>query len=106
MSEATGSPAPHMRALQHANEVRTARAKLKRAIAEGQVSAREVLITCPWHAASMAVGELLMTQRGWGRARSSRLLRSVGVSEAKPVRRLTERQRKALAASLMLNGRG
>lgn len=106
MSTATVGPAaPHMRALQHANEVRRARAKLKRRIAGGEISARDVLLSCPWHAATMSVGDLLMSQKWWGRARSRRLLVSVGIPETKPVRTLTERQRKALAALLARNGR-
>lgn len=103
---ATVSPAPqHIRALQHANEVRLARAELKRKIARGEISVGEVLVMCPWHAASMSISELLMSQKWWGRARCRRLLVSVGIPETKLVNTLTTRQRKALSALLGLSGR-
>lgn len=105
-STASVSPAPqHIRALQHANEVRLARADLKRKIASGEMSAREVLVICPWHAANMSISDLLMSQKWWGRTRCRRLLVSVGIPETKRVNALTPRQRKALSALLALSGR-
>ena len=42
------APAPqHLRALARANEVRLARAAIKRRIASGEVSVREVILECP-----------------------------------------------------------
>ena len=90
----------HLRALEHANRVRLARAELKRRIAAGHVSAAEVILECPWEADSMSISDLLMSQKRWGRARCKRLLNSIGVSEIKPVGTLTDRQRLALAAVL------
>ena len=57
----TMAPAPpqHMQALQRANEVRLARASLKRSIGVGAVTVDEVILTCPWEAASMTIAELL-----------------------------------------------
>ena len=53
-ASATMAPAPqHMQALQRANEVRLARAELKRRVSEGAITAGEVILTCPWEAASM-----------------------------------------------------
>lgn len=96
-------PAPqeqHMRALARANEVRLARAALKREIAAGNRSALEVVREVPWEAESMAVGELLAAQRRWGKARSRKLINSAGLKETKEVGSLTERQRRILAAEL------
>ena len=90
----------HLRALEHANRVRLARAHLKRRIAAGEVSVGEVVLACPWHVHSMEVSDLLMSQRRWGQARCRRLLVSIGVPENKPVGTLTERQRQALVAVL------
>ena len=90
----------HLRALGRANEVRLARAELKRRVAAGEVSAAEVLLDCPWEAASMSVADLLMSQRRWGASRCRRLLAQVPVPETKPIGALTERQRLALAALL------
>ena len=90
----------HLRALEYANRVRLARARMKRKIAEGELSAAEVVLSCPWQAHSMSVSDLLMSQKRWGRARCRRLLVSLGVPENKQVGTLTERQRLALAAVL------
>ncbi len=93
--------APHyVRALEHANRVRIARAELKRRVTAGAVSAAEVILSAPWQAQTMPISDLLASQRSWGRIRSRRLLRSLQVSEHKQVGALTERQRVALAASL------
>jgi len=90
----------HLRALEYANRVRLARAGMKRRIAAGELSAAEVILSCPWQAHSMSVSDLLMSQKRWGRARCRRLLVSLGVPENKQVGTLTERQRLALAAVL------
>jgi len=90
----------HLRALDHANAVRLARAALKRRVAAGNVSAAEVIRTCPWEVETMAISDLLMSQRRWGRTRCRRLLLSIGVPELKAVGTLTERQRSALADML------
>ena len=98
---ATPSAAPqHLRALQHANRVRLARAELKRKVAGQEITAAEVVLNCPWEAASMEVSDLLMSQRRWGRARCRRLLLSLGLPENKQIGTLTVRQRDALAAVL------
>jgi hypothetical protein len=90
----------HLRALQHANRVRLARAELKRKVAGQEITAAEVVSECPWEAASMEISDLLMSQRRWGRARCRRLLLSLGVPENKQIGTLTARQRQALAALL------
>jgi hypothetical protein len=94
---ATLAPAPqHLRALARANEVRLARAELKRQIAEGEISAAHVILECPWEAASMTVSDLLTSQRRWGSTRCRKLLQSIPMSENKTVGSMTERQRQAL----------
>jgi hypothetical protein len=98
---ATIAPAPqHLRALARANEVRLARAELKRQVAEGEISAAHVILECPWEAASMTVSDLLTSQRRWGSTRCRKLLQSVPMSENKTVGSMTERQRNALAGLL------
>lgn len=99
---ATIAPAPpqHLRALARANEVRLARAELKRQVAEGEISAAHVILECPWEAASMTVSDLLTSQRRWGSTRCRKLLASIPMSENKTVGSMTERQRKALGALL------
>jgi hypothetical protein len=90
----------HMRALERANKVRLARAQLKRAIALGDIDVADVLIRCPWEADSMAVADLLMSQRRWGQTRCRKCLAQVPVSEKKTIGSMTERQRQTLAMLL------
>lgn len=95
------TPGPqHLRALARANRVRLARAALKRRIADGELSVADVLLTSPWETDSMALGELLMSQRRWGSTRCRKFLAMFQISENKTVGSLTERQRQALAAQL------
>jgi hypothetical protein len=89
-----------MRALERANKVRLARARLKRAIALGDIDVADVLIRCPWEADSMAVADLLMSQRRWGQTRCRKCLAQVPVSEKKTIGSMTERQRQTLARLL------
>jgi hypothetical protein len=95
----------HLHALARANRVRLARAELKRQIASSEIAASQVILECPWEAASMSISDLLMCQRRWGRARCRRLLMSLGVPENKQIGTLTDRQRGALSAVLSAKGR-
>ena len=80
---ATSAPAgpQNMRALARANEVRLARAQLKREVAFGEIDVAEVIVDCPWEAQSMAVADLLMSQRRWGQTRCHKLLAKLPMSE-------------------------
>jgi hypothetical protein len=101
---ATATLAPagpqYMRALERANQVRLARAELKRRVATGRASVAEVIVDCPWEAESMAIGDLLMSQRRWGQTRCRKFLSQIPMSEKKTVGSMTERQRRTLAAML------
>jgi hypothetical protein len=105
---ATLAPADqqHMRALQRANQVRLARAELKRRVATGEIEAADVILDCPWEAESMAVADLLMSQRRWGQTRCRKFLSQIPMSEKKQVGTMTERQRRTLAAMLRNADRG
>jgi hypothetical protein len=107
IAPASGLPAPagaagpqYMRALERANKVRLARADLKRKVATGETSVAEVILQCPWEAQSMAVADLLTSQRRWGESRSRKFLAQIPMSEAKTVGTMTDRQRRTLAAML------
>jgi hypothetical protein len=109
--EAASTVAPaampqHMRALAEANRVRLARAALKRRIADGSLEAAEVARSCPWEVETMTVGELLRSQRRWGRARARKFLFGLGLNENRDLGRLTERQRLVLAVALEAKSRG
>ena len=95
----TMAPAPpqHMQALQRANEVRLARAELKRSIGAGNLTVAEVILTCPCEAESMTIADLLTSQSRWGTTRASKFLAGIGMPETKTVGSLTDRQRGLLA---------
>jgi hypothetical protein len=100
--DATATAAPqHMRALEHANRVRLARAELKRQVADGVRPVADIVLECPWEAESMAIADLLMSQHRWGRTRCRRFLGSMQMSETKTIGSMTGRQRDALAARLL-----
>ena len=98
---ATIAPGPqYMQALARANEVRLARAELKRRVASGAITVAEVLLGEHWEAENMTISDLLMSQRRWGHTRCRKLLVQVPVPENKTVGSMTQRQRSALAALL------
>lgn len=107
---ATATVAPagpqYMRALERANQVRLARAELKRRVAVDEVAVADVIVECPWEAESMAVGDLLMSQRRWGQTRCRKFLAQVPMSEKKTIGSMTDRQRHTLAAMLAASQRG
>ncbi len=93
-----------LRALEKANEIRLARAELKRRIALGEVSVAEVILDCPDAADRWSISDLLMSQRRWGSSRCRKFLSSNQIAETRPVGKLTERQRRILAESLQRAG--
>ena len=97
---ATATIAParpqHLEALSRANQVRLARAELKRRVACGEITASDVILESPWEADSMTVADLLMSQRRWGHQRCRRVLGQIPVSETKTIGSMTDRQRRAL----------
>ena len=101
MQTATMTKEPQrLRALGRANEVRLARAELKRRIADGEVSAAQVILACPNEVRSWSVGDLLMSQRRWGSTKCRKFLERNQISELKQVGQLTERQKRMLADQL------
>jgi len=105
---ATATIAParpqHLQALSRANQVRLARAQLKRRVACGAITVSDVILESPWEAESMTVADLLMSQRRWGLTRCRKVLAQIPVSETKTIGSLTDRQRRALAAVLVPTG--
>jgi hypothetical protein len=106
-ADAGTAPAPqHMQALERANAVRLARAELKRRVAEGELSAAEVVVEVPWEASSMTISELLTSQRRWGHTRCRKFLQSIPMSEHKTIGSMTDRQRSAVARQLQAGSQG
>ena len=100
-ASATIARAPqHLQALERANQVRLARAELKRSVATGNLTAAEVVLACPPEAEGMAIADLLMSQKRWGRTRCRKFLATIPLSENKTIGSMTERQRNACADQL------
>jgi hypothetical protein len=95
----------HVRALERANEVRRARALIKRRIASGDLSAADVILSHRWELESMRIAELLLSQRRWGQTRCEKFLERVTMHQNKSIGSMTERQRIAVAALLSANAR-
>lgn len=100
MSENSNGGRQNMRALEHANRIRLARAQLKRRIASGDIAVADILLDPADEVAGMEIVELLSSQKRWGATRCSKFMDSIGLHESKTVRSLTERQRSAMAAIL------
>jgi len=98
---ATIAPAPQrLRALEQANRIRYARAELKRRIADGELTAAEVILDCPQEASSWTLRELLISQRRWGVTRCRKFLEQNQIGELRRLGDLTDRQRRLLATQL------
>lgn len=103
----------HMKALRRANEIRFARADIKRQLRSKQISVAELIEGRNGYAeyvAAMPLIELLRAQKQWGRKRAQKALdrvhghcpcgRSVTGLENLPVGELTERERGVLVEVL------
>ena len=89
-----------MRALGHANEIRTARATLKAELTAGCARIQDVLTSPPAFATTAKVADLLLAVPGFGPARATRALARCQIPYGKTAGALTERQRVALIALL------
>jgi S13-like protein len=85
-----------MVALMQANEVRSARASLKRDLREGKLRLEQILASEPRCVSSAKVFDLLLAVPKFGPVRAARLLGHVRVSQTKTVGALSDRQRTSL----------
>jgi hypothetical protein len=95
------SPEQRLRALAKANEVRVARAQLKRAVAAGRIELARLVVEPPSCAQTAKVRELLLVVPGIGPARADRVLAHCRIAQAKTVAGLSDRQRAELVALLL-----
>jgi len=93
VAEAQAARSRRLLALGKANEIRIARARLKRQLHAGDVQIKQILAAPPRCASTASVLELLLAIPKVGPVRARRLLTATRVSEATRVGRLTERQR-------------
>jgi hypothetical protein len=83
-------------ALNKANKVRIARARLKRQLRDGDACIEQILAAPPACVSTATVLELLLAVPRIGPTRAGRLLTSARVSEAKRIGALSERQQAQL----------
>jgi hypothetical protein len=98
--ETTVDTSQRLRALERGHRVRSARARLKREIAAGELTAAEVILSPGREIEGMPIAGVLVSQRRWGEDRCRGFLAGLGMSEAKTIGSMTERQRIATAAVL------
>ncbi len=84
----------HMDALGRANEVRCARAAVRRKLKKGELSLKAALANP--HVQGMKAYDLLMAQWKWGPRRTKTALSRAEIFESRRVENLTTRQREAL----------
>jgi S13-like H2TH domain len=93
-------PERRLQALGHANEVRYARAQLKRDLRAGRVGLPEVLSEPPACAQTAIVRDLLLASPGIGPVKADRALTRCGIAHSKAVIALSSRQRVSLVEFL------
>ena len=82
-----------LRALEQANEVRTARAKLKKELASGKIELVQVVADPPACVRMARVRDLLLVLPKIGSVRAGRILAQCGIAHSKTLVGLTDRQR-------------
>ena len=80
-------------ALEQANEVRTARAALKKELAAGKVELVQILADPPSCMRTARVRDLLLVLPKIGSVKAARILAHCGIAHSKTLGGLTERQR-------------
>jgi S13-like protein len=85
-----------MQALQEANEIRVARAQLKKELGSGRARIEEILAEPPGAARTAKVYDLLLALPKVGPVRAARSLTQCRIAPSKTVGGLSERQRHEL----------
>ena len=89
-----------MRALRRANEIRTARAQLKRDLKAGKVKVEHLLIDPPEYVLSAKAFDMIIAVPKYGRVKANKILSQCRISPSKTIGGLSERQRGELVAFL------
>jgi hypothetical protein len=84
------------RALQQANEIRMARAKLKKELASGKLTLVQILAEPPACVRTARLRELLLVLPKIGPAKAGRILAQCGIAHSKTLAGLSDRQRAEL----------
>jgi len=87
-------------ALAKANDVREARARLKRELQAGERSLAHTLKQPPQYIYNMRIGELMTAPRGFGTVRATKLLAGCAIAYSRRIGSLSERQRIVVAEAV------
>jgi hypothetical protein len=85
-----------LRTLEQANEVRSARAKLKQQLAAGEIELAEILTQPPECARTLRVHDLLLVLPKIGSVKAGRILAHCSIAHSKTLAGLSHRQRAEL----------
>ena len=88
-----------MDALKRANDIRTARAKLKKDLKAGKASIHALLLDPPEYVMTAKVFDMLLAVPKYGRVKTNRILNQCRISPSKTIGGLSERQRAELVVS-------
>jgi hypothetical protein len=89
-----------MRALRRANEIRTARAKLKRDLKAGKAHIEKLLLDPPDYVLSAKAFDMILAVPKYGRVKANKILTQCRISPSKTIGGLSERQRAELVQFL------
>jgi len=89
-----------MDALKRANDIRTARAKLKKDLKAGRASIHKILLDPPEYLLTAKVFDMLLAVPKYGRVKTNRILNQCRISPSKTIGGLSERQRTELVSLL------
>ena len=89
-----------MSALELANEIRVARANLKKELRSGQTSILDILESPPEYILNAKLFDLLLAVRKYGQVKAYRILKQCRISPTKTIGGLSGRQRQELITLL------
>jgi hypothetical protein len=89
-----------MDALRRANEIRTARAQLKRDLKAGRRSIHDLLASPPEYVETAKVFDMLLAVPKYGRVKVNKVLQVCRISPSKTIGGLSQRQRNELVSML------
>lgn len=89
-----------MEALKRANDIRSARAKLKKDLKGGRKKIDTILLDPPDYVLTAKVFDMLLAVPKYGRVKANRILNQCRISPSKTIGGLSERQRTELVSLL------
>jgi hypothetical protein len=89
-----------MRALRRANEIRSARAQLKRDLKAGKAKIEQLLLDPPEYVMSAKAFDMILAVPKYGRVKANKVLGQCRISPSKTIGGLSERQRGELVSQL------